>query len=628
MNINNKNLFIILILLVAAILRFWGLGRGDTVNDEVFYAFRAIGPLDFDHAEFQTTPLEWLDPVIPNWTKLSFHDHPPLVFWVQHFFLKIFGENNLAFRLPSALLGIGSVFLIYLLGRLLYWRQVGFLAAGIFAVTLNQVYISRTGLQEAYVVFFILLASFLFLKALERDTYFLWLGIALGFAFLTKYTVFILLPIFFVYLLWFRRGLWLNKKLWIGTIFALLIFSPVIIYNIELYRAVGHFDFQVSYILGQNPQVWQAAPGKEIGTLQDRLGQFMPRLIATHSWAFLILFGASIVFFLWGALREPKEIFYPVRSPMRLGRIGSPDVTSGLTSNGVSAHKFLLIAFVFMGLWIIFFIGPSFRFLTMLTPFLVFPVALFFDTLYHYKSPHLSIWHLIPWKVCGRGNHMVGWRGFQKRCGDKFAAPGFVMRKDFKFSSRILFFAGLILFFLFEIAYSYNSQIAYYPMGSTPWFFSKIRYENYNWGYNDLDIFLKKALTGKMPSRVFAMQYEFLEKIRDADLLKAKEAGAKPYPVLIVYYGNFDDGAKLWVLDRLATYHGWPVIKMEDYFGFLQKNGQNYFAKFGFQEYYFIIMNNIESSPEVRVLIKDRIYRGIFNKKGEEVFRIYRLQTI
>lgn len=562
---SKKYLAIILILFVAATLRLWGLERGDTMNDEVFYAFRAIGPLDFDHAEFQTTPLEWFDPHIPFWTKFSFHDHPPLVFWIQHYFIKFFGENNFAFRLPSALLGIASVLLIYLLGRQLYWRQVGLLAAAFFAITLNQVYISRTGLQEAYVIFFILLASLWFLKALERDTHFLWLGIFLGLAFLTKYTAFILLPIFLVYILWFRRELLFNKKLWIGAAFTFLIFSSVIIYNVQLYRAVGHFDFQFSYIFGQNPEVWQAAPGKEIGTFRDRFGEFIPRLIATHSWAFLFLLGVSIAFFLWGVFHEPKEIFY--------------------------THRFLLLVSVFIGFWIVFFIGPSFRFLTMLTPFLVFPVALLFDTLYHYK----------------------------------FVASGFIARKEIKFSTRSLIFVGLVLFFSFEVAYSYNSQIAYYPTGPIPWFSSKIRYENYNWGYNDLDKYLKKELAGKLPALVFDMQYEFLEKVRDANLLEARRSGLKPYPALIAYYGNFDDGAKLWVLDRLMTYHGWPVIALKDYFDILQKKGDDYFIKVGFRNYYFIVMTNIELPQSIREFVKDLPDDSILNKRGDKVFRVYKI---
>jgi len=88
----NRNTIYILaaIIFLAAVLRLWGIGAGDPVGDEVLYAFRAVGLLDYDVAEFQTTPLQWFDGNIPWWTKLSFHDHPPLVFLIQHFFIKIF----------------------------------------------------------------------------------------------------------------------------------------------------------------------------------------------------------------------------------------------------------------------------------------------------------------------------------------------------------------------------------------------------------------------------------------------------------------------------------------------------------------------------------------------------------
>src|SRR3990167_9145720 len=115
------------ILIIASVLRFWGLDNGDALSDEVLYAFRAIGMLDFDEAAEQTTPLEWWDTKasggkyeIPWWTRLSFHDHPPLVFLIQHFFMRIFGEHAWALRLPSALFGIASVLLLYLIGKELY----------------------------------------------------------------------------------------------------------------------------------------------------------------------------------------------------------------------------------------------------------------------------------------------------------------------------------------------------------------------------------------------------------------------------------------------------------------------------------------------------------------------------
>ena len=75
---------------------------------------------------------------------------------------------------------------------------------------------------------------------------------------------------------------------------AALLASPVLVYNAMLYRAVGHFDFQLSFIFGQHPAVWQATPGKDIGALSERIANFVPRLIATNSWLFLLLAVASL----------------------------------------------------------------------------------------------------------------------------------------------------------------------------------------------------------------------------------------------------------------------------------------------------------------------------------------------
>src|SRR3989344_8214374 len=105
-----KKQLLILILILSAVLRLYGLSRGDTVNDEVFMSFRGLGMIDFDEANVQTTPWEWWDPDIPQWAKISMHDHPFFVPLVQHVFMVIFGDNNFGFRLPSAILGVASVY--------------------------------------------------------------------------------------------------------------------------------------------------------------------------------------------------------------------------------------------------------------------------------------------------------------------------------------------------------------------------------------------------------------------------------------------------------------------------------------------------------------------------------------
>ena len=583
---------IILILLLAATLRLWGLERGDTINDEVFYAFRAIGLLDFDAAEEQITPLEWHDPSpfadcaalleaspadrdqlleklpqhcreeralknlsakgegVPWWTYLSFHDHPPFVFWVQHLFIKVLGENPISFRLPSALLGVASVYLLYLVGYELFTKRVALISAAILAVTLNHVFISRTGMQESYVIFFILLPLLFFLKALRNDKFFIWLGISLGLGFLAKITVFILAPILTVYVLLFKREHLLNKRLWVGVGLAILLFSPVIIYNLKLYQDVGHFDFQFSYISGQRPEIWKVAPGKEVGSLSERLGNFSPRMLASNSWVFLGLFLGFLLVFLRGLVGNAVKTF----------------------------HKYALLIFCLVFIFLLLMlIGPSFRFLAMSTPFLALGVALFLDVVY----------------------------------------------EKFLLGRRWLAYTALGLFLLFEVFYSVNNQILYYPYGPSPWFFAKVRYDNYNWGYNELEKFLNQEFKGKMPAYTFDLQYKFLEKMQSRALALARKKGFQPDPFLITYGGNIDDGAKLWILERRLVYQGWPMLKLDDYFDFRKKYGEDYFLRSGFKNFYFILASNTVFPPEVKKTVEGMIFTVLRNQKGDEIFRIY-----
>jgi len=523
------------ILVVSAILRIGWIARGDTVNDEVFLGFRAVGLLDFDEAGKQTTPIEWWDPAPPWWTRLSFHDHPPLVFLIQHLSITVFGENTVGLRLPSALFGVASVYLVFLLGVLLYSPRAGLIAAGLLSVTLNHVYISRVGMQESFVIFFLLLSSYLFLRAVHADHSFVLAGVAVGLALLTKYNAVVLVPLFGVYLLLHHRAAFKRKDLWLSVAVAALVFSPVIIYNIMLYHAVGHFDFQFSYVFGQNPAVWPEAPGKETGTLLERAGDFFPRLVSSHSWLFLLLAAISLVFL--------RNAF----------------VVTALAS------LLLLIAVI----------GPAYRFLTMLTPFLA-----------------LSI-----------GNWL---------------APIAEKKK------LLLVFLSAVA--LFEIVYSVNNQIAHYPKGPTPWLSSKVRYENYNWGNNELGEFFKKEFARKVPAATFEMRYSFIERAQDASIVRGTRKGYASYPALIITHGNFDRGAKLWVLDRLQIYHGWPIVDLETYFDYLKERGADYYAREGFRTYYFVVSTNIVPSPEFVPLVRGIEPVSIKNPRGDEVFLIYRLE--
>ena len=163
-----------------------------------------------------------------------------------------------------------------------------------------------------------------------------------------------------------------------------------------------------------------------------------------------------------------------------------------------------------------------------------------------------------------------------------------------------------------------------------------VRQEKYNWGYNELAKFLSEELDGRTPAKIFEMKYLFLEKLHDKAVEKAQERKLKPYSAVIIYDGNVDHMAQLWTLDRLNIYHGWPVVKTEQYIEFAEANGITDLTEAGFESYYFII-------PTENVLLRKPAGRTrlgadfeselnsigvnpliIKNKRGEDAFRVYK----
>lgn len=543
---------LIALMLVSALLRLWGLQKGDPVNDEGINAFRAVGMMDFDEAPQQTTPLEWFDPARPFWTRMSFHDHPPLVFLTQHVFMRVLGEQVWVFRLPSAFLGVVSVWLLYLLGKRLYGAGAGLMAAILFGITLNSVYISRVGLQESFVIFFILLTLYFFIRALEHSRWFLLVGVALGLGLLAKYTAAIIVPALLLYALLFRRDIFQSRQFWFGMGVAFALFLPVIVYNIQMYRAVGHFDFQFSFIFGQASEEWPSSPGKEIGTMGERLRVFVPRLIATHSWVFLFLFAASVAGFFAALARNARAI--------------------------LRRYALLLCAGGFV-VSLLLVIGPSFRFLTMLTPFFALAVGVF-------SAGALSE---------GRG----------KKLG-------------------VVLFGGVLLF---EFFYTINNQWLATPIGPEPWLSSRVRQERADLGFNKLGAYFAREFAERVPALTFNMRYQFLEQLRQRALDRGIAQHAEPYPALVVFDGEFNRAeriARIWTLDRLLIYHAWPVIDSGSYAAAIAQHGADYYRQIGFRQFYIVIKTGEQLSPALQPFLANTARIEHISAANGPGFTVYR----
>lgn len=258
--------WILLGILVAAFsLCIWNIGSRDVIGDEATYSFRSIGYLDYLGTSAQTEPVDWYaHSPLPWWTRLSFHDAPPLSFAIQHVFFRLFGDSIFVSHLPAVLFGAAAPYLVYLIvGALLPESPLAALFAALFfAVGGAAVGIFRTTLIEPTLFFFVLLNVYFFLRY-AADRRFWWpFGLTLGLAMLAKYTAVFLAPAYLLYALAKRRSVFGDWRLYASGFLAAAVFSPVIVYNIELYLSRGHFDLQFAYLFGQSTPEWQGLLGK------------------------------------------------------------------------------------------------------------------------------------------------------------------------------------------------------------------------------------------------------------------------------------------------------------------------------------------------------------------------------
>ena len=303
-----KNLFWLAIV-IGVVLRFWGLGSAEIFHDEGLYAFRSIGYVDYIQNSDQTQPVQWFkDAVLPFWTHLSFHDHPPLFFIIQHIFFEVFGDSLFVARLPSALAGVFSIVLVFLIAKRVFKNEyAALLAAFLLAVNNAHVWVSRSSILESVLIFFIFLNIYAFLKFIENKKYWWFFGLTLGLVFLTKYTGFFLLPVYLVYLLIARRDLFRGLYFYGALFLAGIMFSPVIIYNFYLWKNTGHFDLQFAYVFKQNTPEWRVSLGKN----QEPFSKMIDNLLSLYSISSLIAVTGGIIasIILWFKKRDNFLMF-------------------------------------------------------------------------------------------------------------------------------------------------------------------------------------------------------------------------------------------------------------------------------------------------------------------------------
>jgi len=218
-NVPSKRMDYILlgiIMLVAAVLRLWKLGQVPFMHDE----FSALLRTRFDN--FNDFIQQGIMP----------DSHPIGVEAFLWLWVRIFGWSEFWIKLPFVLMGIGSIYLIYIIGRQWFNRKVGLFAAAFFAVSQFTIFYSQLARPYSAGLFFVLLMAYFWHKVVfgtKKPS----IGVYIGFALsawacsLIQYFSIAQAGLIFLTGLFFlpkeRR-----KSYWLSGIGAVLLFAPTL----------------------------------------------------------------------------------------------------------------------------------------------------------------------------------------------------------------------------------------------------------------------------------------------------------------------------------------------------------------------------------------------------------------
>jgi 4-amino-4-deoxy-L-arabinose transferase-like glycosyltransferase len=169
----------------------------------------------------------------------SYVDHPPMVAYIMAFFTGFGGNSEFFVRFGGFLCIFFSFFFIALTTIRLFSNAPKLLWELLFIYSITLLFSAGAIIQtpETPMIFFWTIALYggsRIITGGERKWWYLW-GLALGFGLLSKYTMILLVPCHFGYILFSKEDrFWVTRKEpYLSLLLALLIFSPVLLWNFQ-----------------------------------------------------------------------------------------------------------------------------------------------------------------------------------------------------------------------------------------------------------------------------------------------------------------------------------------------------------------------------------------------------------
>ncbi|MEK7590391.1 MAG: glycosyltransferase family 39 protein [Patescibacteria group bacterium] len=346
---NKKLLFLTLTVIIAAIFNFAGLGHRPLEDyDEATYA--SVLQNNFKQGDFFS--FRYLG---ENW-----FEKPPLLFWLAAVSVKAFGFNEFALRFPSALFGLLTAVLLYLLVLEITKNENTALIAGVLLVLMPPFTMAaRNFRMDVPVAATLIAAAYFLIKGWKNKKFLLGVFPCVGLGIMLKSVIGIFaLPILIIWSAVYKKWNWLKDGyFWIGAAIAALITAPWHIYMAIKFGSIFWQNYLGYHILER--------------AAQNILGS-----------------GITVPYFLW--------VLWIHAQPLLILLIFSAIfITARLIKNGLreeyrAPFAAAMSAFFLFGIFAL----TQTKLLTYFTPIYPFLVALFAAVIF-LQSPRMIKWILI-----------------------------------------------------------------------------------------------------------------------------------------------------------------------------------------------------------------------------------------
>lgn len=223
-NINNKLIILLAILLIGLFLRVYDLANESIWLDEA----ASISFANLNLSQIFFCP----------------ENNPPLYYIILHWWINLCGDSEFSVRFPSVIFGFLSIFMIYKVGNQIFDKDVGILSSLLLGLSVFHIHYSQEARTYSLSALLTLLSIYFFIKLLRKKSYTVFFGYILSSTLLIYshiYGLFIIISqnIYIVALFLLSKETYkLNLKRWILIqIILIILFIPWV--NIFITQTLG-----------------------------------------------------------------------------------------------------------------------------------------------------------------------------------------------------------------------------------------------------------------------------------------------------------------------------------------------------------------------------------------------------